>query len=360
MLPAAHSTGTPGTPDESSLTPLVSIVIPCRNERRYIAGCLDSILANGYPHERLEIIVSDGMSDDGTREILADYERRFPFIRRLDNPARTTPVGINLAIRASRGSLIMLTGAHSVYAEEYVATLAAWSEQSGADVVGGVLTTCPANNGPIARAIAIGMGHPLGVGNSHFRIGVKEPRLVDTVAMGCYRRDVFDRVGFFDEDLVRNQDDEFNLRLLKHRGRVLLVPDATSQTFARDSLARLWRMFYQYGYFKPLVARKLGRVMTVRQLVPGLFVLSLLLLGAGSRYSLPAIGLGLIGASYAAVCLIAAVRALTAGQRIKTAAALLLVFPTLHLSYGLGSLRGLLDFLILRRRVDGAAVPISR
>ena len=150
-------------------------------------------------------------------------------------------------------------------------------EQSGADNVGGVCRTLPASDSAMAKAIAVGMSHPLGVGNSHFRIGCRpEDRWVDTVPFGCYRREVFDRIGLFDEELVRNQDDELNLRLIKHGGRILLSPRIVCKYFARDSLAKLWRMYYQYGYFKPLVVRKVGGVMTLRQLLPPLFVLGLI------------------------------------------------------------------------------------
>ena len=141
--------------------------------------------------------------------------------------------------------------------------------------MGGVCRTLPAADTAVAKAIAVGMSHPLGVGNSHFRIGSSEDRWVDTVPFGCYRREVFDRIGLFDEELVRNQDDELNLRLIKHGGRILLSPRIVCKYFARDSLAKLWRMYYQYGYFKPLVVRKVGGVMTLRQLAPPLFVLCL-------------------------------------------------------------------------------------
>jgi cellulose synthase/poly-beta-1,6-N-acetylglucosamine synthase-like glycosyltransferase len=343
--------------------PLVSVVIPCRNERRYIGPCLDALLAMDYPHDRLEILVVDGMSDDGTREVLADYRARHPIIRVLDNPGRVTPNALNIGVAGSRGEIIMPIGAHNASPPHYITRLVHCLEESGADNVGGILTTEPGGPGAVARAIAIAMAHPFGVGNAHFRIGTREPRWVDTVPFGCYRREVFDRIGLFDEDLIRNQDDELNIRLIRAGGRILLVPDVVSSYHARDSLAKLWRMYYQYGYFKPLVARKVGGVFTWRQLVPPAFVLALIISSVAAivlpgTAPLPAI---IVGAYLAGVVAIALPVAL--GHGVGVALALSAAIPVLHVSYGTGFLKGVVDFLILRRKsVRGAptAVPTSR
>jgi hypothetical protein len=191
------------------------------------------------------------------------------------------------------------------------------------------------------------------------------------VPFGCYRREVFDRIGMFDEELVRNQDDELNLRLIKHGGRILLSPRIVCKYFARDSLRKLWRMYYQYGYYKPLVVRKVGGVMTLRQLVPPLLVLCLAataLAGLLSLAVLPApwklvapTAFALLAGSYLlAIGACAARAARKHGPAV--AAALLGVFPALHLSYGIGYLRGTVEFLLLRRsrRGDAKAVPMTR
>jgi hypothetical protein len=206
------------------------------------------------------------------------------------------------------------------------------------------------------------VSHPLGVGNSYFRIGTAERRWVDTVPFGCYRRQVFDRVGLFDEELVRNQDDEFNFRLVARGGRVLLLPEVVSKYYARATFAQTSRMFYQYGYFKPLVARKVGRVMTFRQLVPALFVLSL---GLGAALAVPfgwaRVALALLAMAYASVVLICAARAVPK-HGLRCATLLAAVFPLLHASYGVGFLRGLADHFGPGRRAAGrpTAVPLSR
>jgi glycosyltransferase involved in cell wall biosynthesis len=345
------------------MRPLVSIIIPCRNERQYIGACLDALLGMTYPQDRLEILVVDGMSDDGTREILADYSARHPIIRVVDNPKRVTPVALNMGIAQSRGDVIMRIDAHNESPPHYIARLVEWLEESGADNVGGVLVTEPGGPGPVAAGIAIAMAHPFGVGNSHFRIGVREPKWVDTVPFGCYRREVFDRIGLFDEDLIRNQDDELNLRLIRNRGRILLVPDIVSRYHARDSLGKLWRMYYQYGYFKPLVVRKIGGVLTGRQLVPAVFVLSLLLGAVLAPFTLwGAVLLAVVAGSYL-LAVLGAVAPVAARRGVRIAAALAASFPVLHLSYGIGFLRGVWEFWLLRRRsVRGSpeAIPTSR
>jgi hypothetical protein len=183
---------------------------------------------------------------------------------------------------------------------------------------------------------------------------------VDTVPFGCYRRAVFDRIGLFDETLIRNQDDELNLRLIRSGGRILLVPEIFSYYTARDTLKKVWRMYYQYGYFKPQVVQKIGRVMTARQMAPALFVLSLL----GSAALAPAfqgmrtLFYGLLSLYLTADAVFLAPTLLRQG--IRTGLALGLVFPVLHCSYGLGFLKGTLDLLWKRDTRDGAEVPISR
>lgn len=343
--------------------PFVSIIIPCRNEQAFIALCLDSLLATTYPSERLEIIVADGMSDDGTRDVLGRYAASHTNIRVLDNPRRTTPAALNVAILAARGDVIMRVDAHSVYPTAYVLQLVDWLQRTGADNVGGLAITEPGGTSAIARAIAIALSHPAGVGNAHFRIGTTEARWVDTVPFGCYRRDVFDRVGLFDEDLIRNQDDEFNVRLLRGGGRILLVPDVVCHYVARDSLGKLWVMYAQYGYFKPLVIRKNSTVVTLRQLIPPLFVLTIicsLILPLFSTRLWAASGF--IISSYLVFLLgVAVMQVRRHGARVALACCLAL--PTLHVSYGLGFLHGLFDFVLLRRdsaRGAPSAVRLSR
>jgi len=339
--------------------PHVSVIIPCRNEVKYIGACLDSLLASDYPRERLEILIVDGMSDDGTRAVVERYAGASPITRMVDNTQRVTPAALNLGLAHARGSIVMLMGAHAACSSSYISGAVAWLARSGADAVGGLCIARPGRDSAVGRAIAAAVSHPFGVGNSHFRTGVDEPRWVDTVPFACYRRELFDRVGHFDEQLLRDQDDEFNQRILRHGGRLLLVPGIASEYYARESFGQLWRMFFQYGYFKPLVVRKVGGVLTGRQLVPALFVSSLLL----AALLAPALGVArlLFALALGAYMAVEMAVALTVTPRIGVRAglALLLAFPVLHLSYGIGYLWGAVDFLIRDRRAVGP-VALSR
>jgi glycosyltransferase involved in cell wall biosynthesis len=321
---------------------------------------MQSIVANDYPKESLEVLVVDGMSSDGTAGTVAEYVARYPFIRLLCNPKKTTPTALNLGIVHARGDVLMRMDAHAEYPSDYIRSLVDLLQSSGADNVGGIWVTRPANGSAMARAIAIGLSHPLGVGNSRFRIGSTVPLWVDTVPFGCYRREVFERVGLFDEELVRNQDDELNLRLIKHGGRILLSPDVRSYYYARDSLSKLWRMYYQYGYFKPLVARKIGGVLTWRQLVPPIFVAAVLTSGllAPWSWSIAAAGALLLLCYLTAIATTAAAAGRKDGWRVGLA--LVVVIPAIHWSYGFGYLRGAWRFLVRRRSLMNQDSPISR
>ena len=340
----------------------VSIIMPCRNEVKNIHSCLESVIASDFPKDKLELLVVDGQSDDGTREIVSEFSQRYPWIRLIDNVRRITPVGMNLGIQSAKGEIVIRMDAHTLYPPNYVSELVGWLIRSKADNVGGTCITRPANHTPKAHAIALALSHPWGVGNSHFRIGAAEPKWVDTVPFGCYRKDVFDRVGLYNEALVRNQDDEFNHRLIQHGGRILLVPEITSVYVSRDSLRKLWTMYYQYGYFKPLAVRTIGAVMTVRQLVPSAFVISLIVTASLAPWShIMAILFTAILGSYMAITLFMSIRA-AFSKGVSCGLWLAIVFPILHISYGIGYLKGALDFLVLRKTEtrDSFAVSLSR
>jgi hypothetical protein len=208
-----------------------------------------------------------------------------------------------------------------------------------------VIVTVPADASPTAQAIAVGLSHRFGVGNP--------------VPFGCYRREIFDRIGMFDEELISNQDDEFNFRLITRGGRVLLLPDVLCRYFARRSFRQLARMFYQYGYFKPLVARKVVRVMTARQLIPAALV-GCLSSSAALALWIPAARyfFALVAGSYALLVLLFAAGA-GRSHGLRCAAALTLVFPVLHFSYGSGFLRGIRDHLVARTPQPGT-LQLSR
>jgi len=341
--------------------PFVSVIIPCRNEGRHIRRCMDSVLASDYPVESLEIIVVDGMSQDGTRTILSEYCELDPRVKVIDNDRITTPAGLNLGIIRAKGSVIVRMDAHSVYPTNYIVRLVQWLTESNADNVGGICVTRASADSNLATAIAVALAHPLGVGNAHFRLGVKEARWVDTVPFGCYHRSVFERVGLFDEELPRNQDDEFNARLRQAGGRILLVPDVQSEYYARGSLKHVWSMYYQYGLFKPLAVRKGGGRPTGRQLVPPSFVTALFVAGLLSAISHTArVVLIVLLLVYLTALTAAAVRiSRTHGWHVASNTSM--VFPCLHVSYGIGYLRGLFRMVFgNHNRTATHALPLSR
>jgi len=338
---------------------MISIICPIYNESNFIASCINSILAQDYPREKMEVLLVDGMSKDNTREIVKAYTDSFQFIKLLDNPAKIVPYALNIGIHASKGEVIIRIDAHCVYPVNYFSVLVDQLIRLKADNVGGVWNTLPANNTVLCKAIAIGSSHRFGIGNSLHKIGSKEIVATDTVPFGCFRRDVFDRIGFFDTDLVRNQDDEFNGRIIKNGGSIYLIPDVVIDYFARDSVVKMAKMFFQYGFFKPLVNRKLGSPATVRQFFPFLFVSGLILGPLLGLFFNPVllttifvVFLYLLFSFY--FSLIESIR-----QKEKRLLFYLpYIFFCIHVSYGWGYLTGIVMFIILRKK--SAKLDVNR
>ena len=343
-------------------TPFISIVVPVRNEENYIVRCLQSIVEQDYSKERLEILVVDGMSGDRTREIVKKYVQQYPFIKLFNNSKRIVPSALNIGIKQAKGEIIMRMDAHNVYAKDYISKCVKYLKEYNADNVGGICITLAGGNSILGQAIALTLAHAFGVGNAYFRIGSKKPKYVDTVPFGCYKREVFEEIGLFDEELVRNQDDEFNLRLIKNGGKILLVPEIVSYYYSRDSLSKLWNMYFQYGYFKPLVAQKIGAVLTWRQIIPPIFASALILAALLSFFSnfVAWLFLLIIGVYFCANLLFSFSIALKTG--LKLLPFLQISFATLHLSYGLGYLKGILDFIVRKKNLKKkiADMPITR
>lgn len=342
--------------------PLISIIIPCRNEEKFIGKCLDSILASNYPKDKIEVLIADGMSSDGTTEAVKAYSPKYPFIRLLHNTKKVTPVGLNMGIKKASGDYLFILSSHSKVDQNFIKANVDSMKRYDADCVGGIIVTLPANDTPIAHAIAFALSHPFGVGNSYFRIGSKKPRYVDTVPFGCYKKEIFEKIGFFDEDLIRNQDDEFNFRLMKNSGKLLLNPEIVSHYYARDSLDKLWRMFFQYGYFKPLVAKKIGSFVTWRQTIPSLFVGSLLLTGLLSFFNKYFLWLflSIIGVYTSVNLFISFFTCIKKG--LSCLPYLTVSFATLHFSYAIGYILGFFDFFIINKDIKKKIkdIPLSR
>lgn len=347
---------------------LASVIIPCQNEQAYIAKCLDAVIAQDIDRNALEVIVVDGLSKDGSREIIADYARQHSFIKCLDNHEKTVPFGLNLGIASASGEFIIRMDVHCIYPSNYISSLIRWHGRLDADNVGAVLRTQPANDGTKAHAIAAATSHPFGVGNSLFRTGVQGVRAVDTVPFGCYKRELFTKIGFFDEELTRNQDDEFNGRLLRHKGTIYLVPDIVVTYFSRPDYKSLYRMYYQYGLFKPLVAKKLGSPTTARQFAPLalvlFFIFSIVTLVFTGWWNFLLYISVLYLSSTIVVSWIVGKQHCEQQNYPKTLSLwfqIALAFVTLHFSYGLGYLTGLIYMLLGRQRAfERDRIAISR
>ncbi len=328
--------------------PRVSIIVPCRNEEQFVGICLDSILANDYPQDRLEVLVVDGMSEDRTLGIAAFYARRYPFIKLLENPGKITPAALNIGIAEARGEVLIRMDAHNLYDRRYILRCVEALEKYGADDVGGIWVILPRENTLFAKAIVQSLAHKFGVGNAHYRLTPSsEPRWVDTVPFFCVKKEIFARVGLFNEELVRGQDMEFSLRLKKAGGRILLVPQIVSRYHARSDLTSFWKHNFRNGVWAILPFAH-SKVVPVRwrHLVPLLFVTALLGSAALKFLAAPldALLLALLG-TYALVNLAASLQIAWRERDFRYFLAMPLVFGMLHFGYGLGSCWGLLKLL---------------
>ena len=257
---------------------MLSVICPIYNEEKYIAKCLDSIIDQDYPKDDMELFLVDGMSTDHTRDVIAKYQEKYPWIKVLDNPKRIAPCAMNIGIKASSGEVIIRLDAHVIYPTNYFSVLVKkLKELPGAENVGAICNTLPVNDSITAQSIAAVLSSSFGLGNSHFRVGASEIMEVDTVPFGCFNRSIFDKVGLYDEELIRNQDDELNARIINSGGKIYLIPDLICEYYARDTAKKVYKMFYQYGVFKPLVNKKLGSPATIRQFFPLCFVMGLLI-----------------------------------------------------------------------------------
>jgi glycosyltransferase involved in cell wall biosynthesis len=335
--------------------------MPCRNESAYVEKAVRDALAQERRGFALEVLVAVGPSHDDTHAIVERLATEHSEVRLIENPAGVVPHGLNAAIRAARGSYIVRMDAHSRYPADYVATLTAALDRLHADNVGGVWETLPVNGTDKAWAIAKVLSSGLGVGNAMFRLGVEGEREVDTVPYGCFRRELFDRIGYFDEELVRNQDDEHNGRIIRAGGRIVLLPQVRIQYFSRDRISKLWRMYREYGLFKPLVNIKLGAPATARQFAPPLFVLALFGLPLLALVFGPAIWLwAALVALYAITVVAVSLRIAARGGRWGAFPWLVAGFVAVHVGYGVGYLQGIVRFMVLRKRMRPEDVRTNR
>lgn len=321
----------------------VSIIVPVKNEEKFIVKCLDSLVNQTISLDNYEILIVDGLSTDKTCSIVTEYQNRFKNIRLLDNPKKIAPTAMNIGLSQAKGDVIIRVDGHCYVANDFVEQNLTALKESGAACVGGPIETLA--SGTISTAIAYGMMSPFGVGNALFRY-VKRPCYVDTLAFGAYRTQVFKKIGNFDEELIRNQDDEFNLRLIESGERIYLTPKIRSFYYSRSSIRKLWNQYYQYGFWKVRVIQKHGKPASIRHLVPVVFVLSLIGPLFISIFFPPFYWLSLI--SLFSYVIINSLFSLNIGlnKGFKYIMIMPIVFATLHFSYGLGFLNGLFNFYI--------------
>ncbi len=325
---------------------MISIICPIYNEESCIEQCIDSILQQDVS-ESFELLLVDGGSTDRTRELILPYLKKYDFIRLLHNTKRTAPCAMNIGIQAAMGEIIIRIDAHSEYPNDYCSRLvAALRTLNGAENVGGGFFCVPKDKSKTAESICAVLSHPLGVGNGLFRIGAKEIQEVDTVPFGCFRKSIFEKVGFYNEKLTRNQDIELNERIRKSGGKIYLLPDLQIKYKARSTYSALAKNNFGNGLWNILTlyyTRNLS-ALSFRHFVPLLFVLSLIiptlmmlvnpLFGILTAVSLCAYLILIIGVSVNL-------------NRSKKCGVfhLIFAFSVLHFSYGWGGLVGMLKVL---------------
>jgi len=319
----------------------ISFVMPVRNEEENIRASLQSLVDQSYPVSDCEIIVIDGRSSDRTREIIDELGRQNPQIRCLDNPAAIVPTAMNVGIRASRGEVIIRADGHAVYPRDYAANCVRYLEQTRADNVGGPCLTVPADESFSAKLVAAVLSSPFGVGNSKFRTSIHEG-FVDTVPFGAFRREIFDRVGMYNEKLVRNQDNELNARIRKAGGKIYLTPALTTRYYPVRSFSGLLKYAFKTSRWHIFTLRENKEAMGSRHLAPAVFLILLLLLFSASFMSVYA--KAFLAAIMGVYLLTGFYFSLRTSARGNLVVALVQPFASFcfHVAYGGGTLFGLI------------------
>ena len=320
--------------------PKISVIIPIYNEEKYIAKCLDSIIESDYYKNKMEVLLVDGGSSDKTIEIIKKYQEKYPFFELLHNPKKIVPVAMNIGIKNAKGEYIIRLDAHSSYPKDYFKKLIYWHKKLNADNVGGVVITEIKNKNRISNSIKNVLSDRLGVGGAKFRIGIKKIEEVDTVPFGCYKRNIFDKAGLYNERLVRNQDIELNRRIKNSGGKIYLIPEIKCTYFARETYKDLAKNNFNNGLWNILTAYYTNSLnsLSFRHFIPLIFVLSLiftLLLSFTSKIFLCLFLF--ISLSYLSIISFRSFQI----NKDTTFFHQLLAFLVLHFSYGIGSLVGI-------------------
>ena len=327
----------------NNLPSFVSVIIPCRNEEKFIERCLDSILNQDYPKDKLEILIIDGMSEDKTREIINKYIEKCSFVKLSENHKKFTPFGLNIGIKEAKGEIVMRMDAHATYEKDYISKCVRYLGKYEADNVGGVIKTIPKEDTLIAKAIAFCMSCSFGVGGSVFRTGSKEVKETDTVFGGCYKKEIFDKVGLFNEKLLRSQDIELNLRIKRNGGKIILAPDIVSYYYPKDNLIGFLKHNFLDGVWSTYPAKVAKIKLKLRHYIPLVFVLSLFFWGlSGLKYRF---FFHLFALEVLSYLLSSFYFSYKIGKKENDSRYFLLmpiVFAVRHFAYGIGSIFGLI------------------
>ena len=332
---------------------MLSILIPNKNGSKTIAKCINSLL-NNICQFSYEILVIDGNSKDNSKEIIREISKNYQQVKLIDNTHETVPWALNLGINNSIGDYILIASAHSEYPKNYIQTLVELCISTKADCVGAIGKTLPRDQGLIAEAISYVLSDKLGVGNSTYRIGVEGVKEVDTVAYGCYPRSTFQKYGLFDTRLVRNQDLEFNKRIINNSGKILLTPNTYFIYYSRSNFKDLFQNNYGNGYWSIITPffLKSFKTESLRHYVPFIFVLSLILSIIFSLVNTSSIYLSFaIACIYLFIIVIRSIFIAIRKGRIALIIPLIISFIVLHFSYGFGSLYAFLIILFNRKKL---------
>lgn len=353
-LPAPEANGS----RVSASTPGVSVVIPCYNEEHFIGRVLES-LSQQYSAEQFEIIVVDGMSIDHTRDVLAQFVAAHPRlkIRLVDNPRRAIPAALNLGVSVAQGDVIVRMDAHSIPSPDYIRRAVELLRRPDVAVVGMPWRIRPGADTLTARAIALAVAHPFGIGDAEYRVAGSgtESEFVDTVPFGVFGKKLWQELGGFNEELLANEDYDFNYRVRQSGGGVLLDTSGHCTYFARATFGALARQYFRYGLWKALMVKLHPRSIKLRQLAAPLFVLSLAgltLLGwwlAPARWVLAA-----VLAAYTLLAFVSALQLLRRDRDVRLLPLIPVGFLLIHLGWGIGFLSGLLCTAPTRKRRPGA------
>lgn len=320
----------------------VSIIVPCRNEEKYIGHCIRSLTEMCGADITCEIIIVDGESTDNTLSIIAEYQKEFPYIKVVNNSQRYTPMGLNLGVRNATGEFILIASAHSSFSKDYLSILLSERKRLNADVVGGVMITSVLNSNKKSEAIREVLSCKFGVGNAHFRTGIKSPRQVDTVPFGLYKKTLFEEAGYYDERLIRNHDIEFSKRLIASGKKIFLIPDAICSYYARESYRSLAKNNFRNGLWNMLTIKFSHRFssLSLRHFIPLLFILSIILPILLSFVYFPFLFLA-IASLFLYLCFLTINTGHIVIEKKLSFLHIFVAFIVLHISYGTGSLCGI-------------------